>query len=141
MTVTGSDTDERPAPLGLKAQIVRFVLIGAVAAGVDLGLYAGLLALGVWAPLAKGVSFICGTTTAYLLNRRFTFHAAAGGAGRFTGFLLLYGTTFFVNVGVNALALKLIPDIPLQTTICWLLAQGTATSINFLVLRGVIFRR
>jgi hypothetical protein len=37
-------------------------------------------------------------------------------------------------------ALKLIPDMSLKTTICWLLAQATATCINFLVLRTVVFR-
>jgi putative flippase GtrA len=117
------------------------VLVGCLAAVVDYGLYQTLLHLDVYVHLAKAVSFICGTVTAYLLNRRFTFDAVGGGAGRFTGFLLLYGTTFFVNVGVNAVALKLIPDVPLRTTLCWLVAQGTATTINFLVLRAIIFRR
>jgi putative flippase GtrA len=145
MTVTGSDTDERPAPLGLKAQIVRFVLIGAVAAGVDLGLYAGLLALGVWAPLAKGVSFICGTTTAYLLNRRYTFASSAGGTGRFLGFVVLYGSTFAVNVGVASLVLHLMhaPTVnpgPLAGFLSWFIAQACATTINFVVMRTVIFR-
>jgi putative flippase GtrA len=127
-------------PARLVTQLSRFVLVGCLAAMVDYGLYQALLHLDVYVHLAKATSFICGTTAAYLLNRRFTFNAAAGGAGRFTGFLLLYGTTFFVNVGVNAVALKLVPDVPLRTTICWLLAQGTATAINFLVLRTVIFR-
>lgn len=127
---------------GLIAQLSRFVLVGCLAAVVDYGLYQALLHLDVYVHLAKAISFICGTTTAYLLNKRFTFDVpSVGGAGRFTGFLLLYGTTFFVNVGMNGLALKLIPDVPLQTTICWMFAQGTATTINFLVLRGVIFRR
>jgi putative flippase GtrA len=127
---------------GLLGQLSRFVLVGGLAALVDYGLYQFLLHLDVHASLAKSISFVCGTTTAYLLNKRFTFHAAgSGGAGRFTGFLLLYGSTLLVNVGVNALALKLIPnDVPWQTTICWVIAQGCATTINFLVLRTVIFR-
>lgn len=130
-----------PGRSRLVTQLSRFVLVGCLAAMVDYGLYQALLHLDVYVHLAKATSFICGTTTAYLLNRRFTFNAGTGGAGRFSGFLLLYGSTFFVNVGVNAVALKLIPDVPLRTTLCWLLAQGTATTINFLVLRGFIFRR
>ena len=123
-------------------QLTRFVLVGGFSAIIDYGVYQLLLHLEVHASLAKAISFICGTTTAYLLNRRFTFTAAGpGGARRFTGFLLLYGTTFLVNVGVNALGLKLIPnDVPWQTSICWLIAQACATTINFLVLRIVIFR-
>ena len=58
---------------------------------------------------AKAISFILGTTTAYLLNRRFTFTAAPGGSGRFAGFVALYATTFAINVGMNALALAVLP--------------------------------
>lgn len=145
MTATGSDTSERPAPLGLKAQIVRFVLIGAVAAGVDLGLYAALLVLGAWAPLAKAVSFICGTTTAYVLNRRFTFASSSGGASRFLGFVVLYGSTFAVNVGVASLVLHVMhaPSVnpgPVAAVLSWFIAQACATTINFVVMRTVIFR-
>jgi putative flippase GtrA len=127
---------------GLMTQLVRFVLVGGLSAVVDYGIYQLLLHLDLHASLAKAISFVCGTTTAYLLNKRFTFNApSGGGAGRFTGFLLLYGSTFFVNVGVNALALHLVPtDVPWQTTICWVIAQACATTINFLVLRTVIFK-
>jgi putative flippase GtrA len=136
-------TAARPEPrTELLRQLARFVLVGGLSAVVDYGLYQTLLHLDVWVHGAKAISFICGTTTAYLLNRRFTFNGAGGGATRFTGFLLLYGTTFFVNVGVNGLALKIIAEgTSMRVTICWLLAQGTATTINFLVLRTVVFRR
>ena len=90
--------------------------------------------------VAKAISFICGTTTAYLLNRRFTF-STAGGKGRFAGFVALYGTTFALNVGMNALALALLPDdLPLRVTLAWVIAQGTATTVNFVMLRTVVFR-
>jgi putative flippase GtrA len=126
----------------LFSQLSRFIAVGCVSAMVDYGLYQTLLHLDIYVHLAKAISFICGTTTAYLLNKRFTFNVGSGqGAGRFTSFLLLYGSTFFVNVGVNALALKALPDgMPFEVTICWVLAQGTATSLNFLILRTVIFR-
>ena len=135
-------TTTRLAPtagIGLVAQLSRFVAVGAFCALVDFGVYHGLLALGTYVHLAKAISFICGTTTAYLLNRRFTF-AAAGGTGRFAGFVALYGTTFALNVGVNALALAILPDMPLRITVAWVLAQGTATVVNFVMLRSVVFR-
>lgn len=134
-----------PVALGLKAQLVRFVLIGGVAACVDLGVYQLLLALGTWAPLAKGVSFILGTTTAYLLNRRFTFAAASGGGAKFLGFLVLYGSTFAVNVGVASLVLHLM-DAPtvnpplVASVLSWFVAQACATTINFVVMKWVLFR-
>jgi putative flippase GtrA len=130
---------QRPAP-GLIAQLTRFVAVGAVAALVDFGVYQLLLHLGVWVHASKAISFILGTTTAYVLNRRFTFTAAPGGRGRFAGFVALYATTFAINVGVNALALALLPTMPARYTVAWVIAQGTATAINFVMLRTVVFR-
>lgn len=115
------------------------MLVGAFSALVDYGVYSALLLLDTPVHLAKALSFVAGTTTAYLLNRRFTFHSA-GGAGRFAGFTVLYATTFAVNVGVNAAALTLLPDTPLRITLAWLVAQGSATAINFVMLRTVVFR-
>ncbi len=125
---------------GLRGQLGRFVAVGLVSALVDFGVYQLLLLAGTWAPVAKGISFVLGTTTAYLLNRRFTFNASRGGRGRFAGFVALYGTTFALNVGVNTLALALLPAMPLRTTAAWVIAQGVATVVNFVMLRTVVFR-
>ena len=132
-------TTDSPARLGLAAQLTRFVAIGALSALVDFGVYQGLLALGLFPSAAKAVSFICGTTTAYLLNRRFTFQAA-GGRSRVAGFVLLYATTFAINVGTNALMLAVLPPMPLRVSAAWVIAQGVATAINFVMLRTVVFR-
>ncbi|WP_308258987.1 GtrA family protein [Pseudonocardia sp. H11422] len=137
MTATRSE----PASLSLFAQLSRFVAVGAVSALVDFGVYHLLLSLGTWVHAAKGISFILGTTTAYLLNRRFTFTATEGGKGRFAAFVALYATTFAFNVGMNALALALLPDMPMRTSVAWVIAQGCATAINFVMLRTVVFRR
>ena len=59
--------------VGLKTQMVRFIITGGLSAIVDLGLYALLFALGLGKVPAKAVGFIAGTTTAYLINRRWTF--------------------------------------------------------------------
>jgi putative flippase GtrA len=127
-------------PAGLVGQLTRFVAVGAVSALVDYGVYQLLLHLGLWVHAAKAISFVLGTTTAYLLNRRFTFPTATGGRARFAGFVLLYATTFAINVGMNALALAVLPAMPLRYTAAWVLAQGTATAINFVMLRTVVFR-
>jgi putative flippase GtrA len=139
VTATGS-APARPAGPGLFGQLARFVAVGAVSALVDLGVYQLLLHLGLWVHAAKAISFILGTTTAYLLNRRFTFTGATGGRGRFAGFVALYATTFAINVGMNALALAVLPGMPARYTVAWVIAQGTATAINFVMLRTVVFR-
>jgi putative flippase GtrA len=126
--------------IGLLTQITRFVLVGGLSALVDYGTYQGFLALGVYVHLAKAMSFILGTTTAYLLNRRWTFGNASGGAAPVAKFVLLYTVTFFVNIGVNALMLQVLGDFKWHVTVAWVIAQGVATVINFVMLRLVVFR-
>lgn len=128
-----------PARLGLVTQLTRFVLVGGCAAVVDYSSYQGLLALGLWIHLAKALSFILGTTTAYLVNRRWTFQAQGGGA-QFASVMTLYAITFAVQVGMNAVMLGLLPPMTGEITLAFVVAQGTATTINFVVQRTLIFR-
>jgi putative flippase GtrA len=132
-----------PARIGLVNQLFRFVVVGGLAAVVDYGTYQLLLHIGLgqgaWVNLAKACSFILGTTTAYLLNKRWTFNVRSGATSLFQ-FVVLYGTTFFVNVGMNALSLHVLPEFDWKRSVAWVIAQGTATAINFVVLRMVIWR-
>lgn len=133
-----------PGKEKLHGQLLRFVLVGGFCALLDFGTYQALRALGMdEAPLvdiARAISFIIGTTTAYLLNKRFTFDAA-GGLKQVSSFTLLYGTTFFIAVGVNRLMLLVLPDSSWQSTLAWVVSQGSATAINFVMLRWVVFRQ
>jgi putative flippase GtrA len=128
-----------PVRRGVVDQAARFVLFGVLSAGVDFGVYQLFLHLGTWASLAKAISFVCGTVTAYALNRRWTFDSA-GGAAPATRFAGLYSVTFFVNVGVNALGLHLFAGRSWQVPVAWVIAQAVATVINFVLLRTVVFR-
>lgn len=125
---------------GTVRQIVRFVLVGGLCALVDFACYLAFLQLGVWVHLAKAASFTVGTTAAYFLNKRFTFDAPAASARQVGGFTLLYAGTFIVNVTVNALVLRILPPLQLEYAVAWLVAQGLATTVNFVVLRAVVFR-
>jgi putative flippase GtrA len=129
----------QPVRRGVVDQAARFVLFGVLSAGVDFGIYSLFLHFGTWADLAKAISFVCGTVTAYMLNRRWTFDAE-GGAAPAARFAALYSVTFFVNVGVNALFLHVLDGHRFQVPIAWVIAQGTATVINFVLLRTVVFR-
>jgi putative flippase GtrA len=123
----------------LLRQVVRFTTVGALGAVVDLGTYLLALHSGAWVLAARTLSFVCGTTTAYALNRRWTF-GAAGGARQATGFALLYGSTFVVIIGVNAAALAVLPEHSWTVTLAWALSQGFGTVCNFVLLRLVVFR-
>ncbi len=123
----------------LVQQLIRFTAVGVLGAVVDLSVYLSALQLGLPTHAARALSFVCGTTTAYVLNRRWAFQVE-GSAGRAAGFLLLYGTTFFVIIGVNAAALEVLPDRWWTVTLAWALSQGLGTMCNFVMLRTVVFR-
>ena len=124
---------------GLLGQLLRFGVVGAVSAVVDLTVYTLGLHVGLTTYVARALSFAAGTTTAYALNRRWTF-GSAGGARRATGFALLYGTTFVVILAVNALALAVLPESSWRITLAWAVSQGVGTAVNFVMLRLVVFR-
>ena len=136
----GTDADALAArALPLTTQLRRFLITGGFSALVDFGLYQLFLALGVPLNLAKAMSFVAGTATAYSINRRWTFTSAGGTrtAGAVFG---LYAVTFAVQVGINALGVHLLPEAWWRITLAFVIAQGTATAINFAVQRLVIFR-
>ncbi|MGV0782269.1 GtrA family protein [Mycolicibacterium peregrinum] len=134
--------------LDLKTQAFRFLVTGGLAAIVDFGLYVTLLRLfsTVWhvdedvrVNVAKTISFIAGTTTAYLINRRWTFQAPPSRA-RFIAVCVLYALTYAVQVGINFVFYMQFENQPWRVPVAFVIAQGTATVINFIVQRAVIFK-
>ena len=135
--------DERESALGLREQLVRFVLTGGLSAIVDFGLLVILMQLGLSHTPAKSISFVAGTTTAYLINRRCTFRAEPS-KRRFLAVVLLYALTFALQVGLFSVLFEFLSAqglsrLPVQV-IAFVIAQGVATTVNFIVQRSVIFR-
>src|SRR6476469_1871277 len=117
--------------LTLTTQAWRFVVTGGLSAIVDFGLYVLLYkGIGLNPDLSKSISFIAGTTTAYLINRRWTFQAPPSRA-RFIAVVALYAVTFAVQVGINAVLYATLPGDWWRQPLAFVIAQGTATVINF----------
>lgn len=129
--------------LTARTQAIRFIISGGVAAGVDLGFtYVFQIILGFGPGLARTVGFIFGTLTAYMINRRWTFEAEAS-SKRFAAVVLLYTITYGVNVGGHKLLFFLLEQSLGEKPallVAFLISQGTATIINFVVQRVVIFK-
>jgi putative flippase GtrA len=133
---------ELESPLPLRAQLVRFVITGGISAVVDFGLLVILMYVGLGHSLAKACSFVAGTTTAYLINRRWTFRAAPS-KQRFLAVVVLYALTFALQVGLFSIIYSALDDhlrrLYVQV-IGFVIAQGVATTVNFIVQRSVIFK-
>ena len=135
-------TEAATPQLGLRTQLVRFVLTGGLSAIVDYGLLVVLMAFGLEHTPAKILSFIAGTTTAYLINRRWTFKAD-GSRKRFAQVVVLYLLTFVLQVGTFSLIYPpLFASFGLRVAqfVGFVIAQGIATTVNFIVQRTLIFR-
>jgi Predicted membrane protein len=132
-----------PARAPLARQLTRFIISGGISAVVDFGLLNLLMAVGLNPSAAKALSFIAGTTTAYLINRRWTFEAEAS-KRRFAAVVALYAITFAVQVGLWTLCYPWLLDA--TGSDLWariggfVIAQGVATTVNFVVQRSLIFR-
>ncbi len=134
------DDEEASTDVDLKIQIVRFVATGAGSAVLDYGLTMFLqYVLGAAYPIAKAGGFLLGTTVAYLINRRWTFRAEPSRA-RFVAVVALYAVTFAVNVGLFWWLSLIWPETLVYSTLAFVIAQGVATVINFVVQRAVIFK-
>jgi putative flippase GtrA len=129
-----------PRQLSLTTQAFRFIVTGGLSAIVDFGLYVLLYKVaGMQPDLAKTIGWMAGTTTAYLMNRRWTFQAEPS-TKRLVAVWGLYITTFLVQVGLNHLFLRIFDYSATGVVSAFVIAQGTATVINFVVQRAVIFK-
>ena len=143
-------TEATTPQLGLRTQLVRFVLTGGLSAIVDYGLLVVLMAFGLDHTPAKILSFIAGTTTAYLINRRWTFNSD-GSRRKFAAVMGLYALTFALQVGIFTplypwlvslgLDAEFMPKMNWAQLFGFVVAQGVATAVNFVVQRSVIFKQ
>ncbi|PQM74123.1 GtrA family protein [Corynebacterium sp. J010B-136] len=130
----------------LRGQSTKFAITGGISAVIDAGLtWIFQIALALLGNIeARSVGFFFGTLTAYLLNRRWTFRAQPS-KRRFAMVALTYALTYAVNIVIYRWAFPFFDHtLDWRSTyalvVAFILAQGTATVINFFVQRWLIFR-
>lgn len=130
----------------LRGQSTKFAITGGISAVIDAGLtWVFQIALALLGNIeARSVGFFFGTLTAYLLNRRWTFRAQPS-KRRFALVALTYATTYTVNIVIYRWAFPFFDhNLDWRSTyalvMAFILAQGTATIMNFFVQRWLIFR-
>ena len=129
----------------LEKQVVKFAMIGVLAVLVDLTCYYLLLnlipekMLGFISneSIAKTISFLCGMSVTYTLNKIWTWKKRDSSKIRMVKFVSLYGFSLVMNVAVNAALLYLlhsfayILDVPFKYFIAFIGATGFSAIMNF----------
>lgn len=137
-------SDQIPGPpSALHSQLFRFCVAGAIAFVVDAGVVQALVVGAEWNPyLARVVSYLMAATTAWVLNRRFTFGGSSAPIHHeYAKYLLLNTAGGLVNYATYAamvLAFDLVRAMP------WIgVAFGSVAGlvVNFGLNRWIVFRR
>lgn len=128
----------------LKQQLIPFLVIGIGCAVIDFGITNTLdQALDVQRDLAKAVGWVFGTISAYVLNSKFAFNAKID-AKKASAVFVLYATTFAVQMLLWKVTDEPLSSIGLQDSwknaVSFVIAQGVATTTNFLLQRYWIFK-
>lgn len=128
----------------LKQQLIPFLVIGIGCAVIDFGITNTLdQALDVQRDLAKAVGWVFGTVSAYVLNSKFAFNAKID-AKKAGAVFILYATTFAVQMLLWRVTDEPLSSLGLQDSwknaVSFVIAQGVATTTNFLLQRYWIFR-
>lgn len=138
-----------------KKQLTKFVLIGVLAVLTDLVCYYLLLNLipadAAWLPLdneavCKTLSFLCGLSVTYWFNKRWTWRRKDRNNRRLVKFLLTYGVSLVLNVGINSALLHLLhtqsslAGVPNKYFVAFVGATGFCSVMNFLGQKFWIFR-
>lgn len=87
--------------------MVKYGIVGLTNVTLDFGLYALLVSLGVWYPLAKTGSLVIATANGYTLNRLWTFRAGAHRNIVLTKYVTVVASCLAANLILLALLIEI----------------------------------
>ena len=121
----------------MNKQLGRIIVTGIGAVVTDLLVYQ-LLSLVMDVDVAKAIGFICGSILAYTANKLWTFEQPSKSNSELIRFILLYASTFAINVLDNRLSLTFI-QFEYSIAFAFLAATATSTVLNFLGMKYFVF--
>lgn len=127
----------------MRRELILFVLIGAAAFAVDVGvLYVLKSAMGVYG--GRAASFACAVIFTWLLNRRFTFGDRPSGGAPPAEFVR-YFSVMLVGGGINYLVYVVLvtasDGVARQPVWGVAVGSGAGLLVNFSLARALIFNK
>ena len=120
----------------LSGKAARYIVTGSISAVVDIGVFAGLLPLGLGIAVTATLSFLVASVCNYWLASRHVFGAARSLTG-YGKFLIGASLGLLINVGLTA---WLVAHSPLPPVAAKIVSIGVAFVFNFAVNLLVVFR-
>lgn len=125
----------------VKRELAVFIVVGSLTFAIDYVVYTCMMTfVHASVELAKVIGILAGTTSAYVVNRLWTFKHTYYSIGSIGRFLMVYLVTLSINVGINSGVLQLISGRPIAVFIAFAIAAGIAASLNFIGMRYFVFK-
>jgi putative flippase GtrA len=119
----------------------KYGIVGLSNVSIDFVLYAALVSLGMWYPLAKMLSLVVATANGYTLNRLWTFRAGAHHGIVLTKYVGVQAGCLIANLG---LLVFLVEGLGLGRITAQVVAIPIISAVSFMAQRlwtfGYVFR-
>ena len=125
----------------IPSQLKKFLIVGFLTALLDFSIYQIILSFDLTSiSYAKGISFVCGTIFSYAFNKTWTFLHISNYFRTSIKFIILYMTTFFLNVNINSIFLNILGGYEYAIYISFIVATACSALCNFLGMKLIVFR-
>ena len=84
----------------LSNRFVRFLLVGGLNTAFGYGIFAAMILLGVWYPVAAAVSTVLGILFNFKTTGTLVFRSPDGSRSTLVRFLAVYGTNYVLGVAI-----------------------------------------
>ena len=133
-------------------QASRFLLVGGLNTFIDLGIlnlliFTGGTAVGIWFSVFKGIAFIVAVLNSYIWNKHWTFDTKTQAQGKeFIQFLLVSIVGFIINVSIASFLVNVLgaPDTiseNMWANVAAVTATFTGMLWNFMGYKLIVFKK